>query len=100
MTSRKRRPVLDKGPHGIVSTYNRGCGCGECTAANTEYNARRRERNRQKLVWDDTLNREVYKATDITHGTASAYRIYGCRCALCEKRRIADNEANRVKKWT
>lgn len=60
--------------HGKSSTYNVGCRCGRCRAANT---AMCRKRNARSAA-------DPSRADRAGHGKASTYSNHGCRCELCK----------------
>jgi hypothetical protein len=57
--------MFENRTHGIRSTYNAGCRCDECRAANAAWSAHLRARG-----WS------------VRHDLVG-YRIYGCRCEVC-----------------
>ncbi|MGV9668678.1 hypothetical protein [Nocardia niigatensis] len=72
--------------HGRVSTYTTGgCRCNLCREALRVYTAQRRAARRAEL---GTVRGRPYATVDlygnpITHGTASTYSNWGCRCLPC-----------------
>jgi predicted NAD-dependent protein-ADP-ribosyltransferase YbiA (DUF1768 family) len=64
--------------HGTSSRYWAGCRCAACRAANT---ARYHEHTE--------LRRRALATTAITHGSASTYRNWGCRCEPCHQAALA-----------
>lgn len=67
--------------HGTVSSYNAGCHCRACCQAATAVKAARRVRWRAEFAAGQR---------EIEHGTATAYREYGCRCSACSAANTAD----------
>ena len=61
--------------HGKSSTYNAGCRCPNCRAANTAAKARWRARRTGRLAH--------YTPPGRTHGIRATY-TRGCRCTTCK----------------
>lgn len=61
--------------HGKRSTYNWGCHCDACTAANTTKAYRRREIRHAKA-------KSGQVPAGVKHG-AGAYTNWGCPCSTC-----------------
>lgn len=59
--------------HGAVRSYQNGCRCTDCKAAN----ATSQRNRRQRAATDPT------RADKAGHGKASTYRNHGCRCEAC-----------------
>lgn len=76
MSRPRLKPIsLDNWTHGRHGTYNAGCRCDECKAAQvTKVLAERRSR-RAKL--------DLYPDLPIDHGKYTTYNNWGCRCDLC-----------------
>lgn len=72
-------PSGAKARHGIATTYNRGCRCGQCVENNYQ---------RQKF---NGFKREVrvragfVDVSKMKHGKRSTYINWGCRCEPCSK---------------
>jgi len=64
-----RRPTQ----HGAVRSYQNGCRCEACKAANATS-----QRNRRARAATDPN-----RADKAGHGKASTYRNHGCRCEAC-----------------
>ncbi len=64
--------------HGTSSRYDAGCRCAACRAANT---ARYHE--------STELRRRALAGAAVTHGSASTYRNWGCRCEPCHQAALA-----------
>ena len=64
--------------HGTCSRYDAGCRCARCRAANTARHHEIRERRRRALA-----------TAAVTHGCASTYRNWGCRCEPCHQAALA-----------
>jgi hypothetical protein len=64
--------------HGTSSRYDAGCRCAACRAANT---ARYHE--------STELRRRTLASAAVTHGSASTYRNWGCRCEPCHQAALA-----------
>ena len=60
------------GTHGLVGTYSHGCHCALCTEA-------------WRLDRAAVAGRWRARGGNPTHGKASTYQIYGCRCRPCTK---------------
>jgi hypothetical protein len=85
------------GAGGSVTGYNQGCRCPDCTGAHAVTTRGRRGRYRDAREWAPTIGRWVYKATMIKHGSASAYRTYGCQCPACHEWERANRKPRRKK---
>lgn len=75
-------PRLKPVEHGTFLSYQRGCTCEKCRAANTE--AGRRQKESRK-------SREVPKEL---HGTFNGYQNWGCHCAPCKEAGAVKNRLN------
>lgn len=64
--------------HGTVSRYWAGCRCAACRAANAALHHEGREHRRRALA-----------TATVTHGSASTYRNWGCRCEPCHQAALA-----------
>src|ERR1019366_787926 len=64
--------------HGTSSRYWAGCRCAACRAANAALHHEGRERRRRALA-----------TATVTHGSASTYRNWGCRCEPCHQAALA-----------
>ena len=64
--------------HGTAGRYWAGCRCAACRAANAVLHHEGRERRRRALA-----------TATVTHGSASTYRNWGCRCEPCHQAALA-----------
>ena len=64
--------------HGTSSRYDAGCRCVACRAANT---ARYHEKTE--------LRHHALANAEVSHGSASTYRNWGCRCEPCHQAALA-----------
>lgn len=96
MSARRKPKTVAEGwvplRHGIPSSYNRGCHCDECRAANaararnTGNNRNHRTRNFEERVWVETATISYWYAVKVdreNHGTHDCYTRFGCRCPEC-----------------
>jgi DNA-binding CsgD family transcriptional regulator len=58
--------------HGTLLSYQRGCKCGKCRAANTEEGRRQRE------------SRKSRETPEEIHGTFNGYQNWDCHCERCK----------------
>ena len=70
--------------HGTISTYQSGCRCAECRAANTSYGKSLRHSGRPVPTH--------------LHGTFNAYLNYACRCDACRTAQRDHQRRYRAKK--
>ena len=71
--------------HGTSSRYWAGCRCARCRAANAALHHEGRERRRRALA-----------TATVTHGSASTYRNWGCRCGPCHEAVLAQGARARA----
>jgi hypothetical protein len=60
--------------HGRSAYVGRGCRCDICRDANKDYQARLRQRLRERVTGDESW-----------HGTVGGYTNHGCRCEPCSR---------------
>lgn len=72
--------------HGRKTTYNQGCRCDECRAANAEYT--------QKFIAN---HRGQLPDGDQRHGTTGGYSNYSCRCGPCTAANSAASAKHKAK---
>lgn len=69
------RPARTFLPCGTYASYERGCRCPECRAANTTESTRRKALRAARLAADPAIR---------DHGLYATYANWGCRCVLCK----------------
>ena len=70
---RKKIPMSERA-HGLASTYQAGCRCDECKAAQARYSKERYEARKAG---------DVRKPGKLEHGSRGMY-AKGCRCDVCK----------------
>lgn len=60
--------------HGLASNYRNGCRCPACRTAHNQFTNDAIRRRKQRIAADPSL---------ATHGHASTYNNWGCRCTPC-----------------
>jgi len=73
-------PRLKPVEHGTFLSYQRGCNCSPCKAANTEVAREQKEKRKRK------------KMPEELHGTDTGYRNWGCLCPRCKDAGATKNQ--------
>ena len=71
----RRAIPMSERQHGLTGTYQAGCRCDDCKAAQAQY---ARERYHARKAGD------VRRPGVAEHGTRAMYATHGCRCDKCK----------------